>query len=189
MNVLNRVQLTPAVTSNLTEYDARQLEYSLDRTVSGRIAAYTIMMLNDSDLNSEVVSDNLYVSDSLAAIKESISTQKQITDLMVHATQRLESVKTTYEFGITRFTTDLKSDYVTIRDAGQILEIGENKLYVLLRNNRWLTCCNKPYQAKINSGLLKLKIDTSKMVDHGLKNSTTVVITSKGLSRLYSLIA
>jgi len=191
MHAQNHAQnhaLTPSFTSNITERHACHLEQSLDKTLTGRLSAYGVMMQSEADTLEEIKYDDLYLPESLLEIKRAIETQKRISEIMQAAVSRLESVNPRNVSSLADAVLLSEDQYLTIHEAGQLLEIGENRLYAFLRNHRWLTCCNKPYQNKITHGFLKLKIDRSKLIERGLKSSTTVVITGKGLSKLHDLI-
>ncbi|WP_166263185.1 hypothetical protein [Marinobacter caseinilyticus] len=64
-----------AATGVITEWEACQLEQSLEETRSGRLGAFDLMMLSDDDVQEELKHDPLYVSDSLAGMREALEAQ------------------------------------------------------------------------------------------------------------------
>ena len=76
-------------------------------------------------------------------------------------------------------------DAITMSEAAKLLGTGRNRLMSRLRQQRWLTRQNEPYQEKIEAGLMDVKL--SQLWDHpekGLKRSVTPLLTGKGLVRL-----
>jgi hypothetical protein len=86
-------QSTVAITGVVTEQEARQLEQSLAETRSGRLGAFCLMMQTDSDIQEELKNDPLYVSDSLADVREALEAQRRVTSLMETAVNRLEGMR------------------------------------------------------------------------------------------------
>ncbi|MFP3977325.1 hypothetical protein [Marinobacter sp. KMM 10035] len=82
-----------AITGEVTEQEARQLEQSLEETRSGRLGAFSLMMLSDDDIQEEMKHDPLYVSDSLADIREALEAHRRVTELMETAVNRLEGMR------------------------------------------------------------------------------------------------
>ena len=76
-------------------------------------------------------------------------------------------------------------DAITMSEAAKLLGTGRNRLMSHLRQQRWLTRHNEPYQEKIEAGLMDVKL--SELWEHpekGLKRSVTPLLTGKGLVRL-----
>lgn len=82
-----------------------------------------------------------------------------------------------------------------VRDAAQLLhrehgiEIGRTRLFKYLRANQWLDKANRPYQHRIDQGLLRIKASTFKFTrTNGEEHlaAPQVRITPKGLDRLRS---
>lgn len=84
-----------------------------------------------------------------------------------------------------------------VRDAAQVLcrdhniEIGRNRLFRWLRENRWVDGNNRPYQDKVNQGLLTEKIGTFVIQRSAgeMLAPPQLRITAKGLQRLQSELA
>lgn len=85
----NKVTTTGVV----TEQEACQHEKSLEETQSGRLGAFSLMTLSDGDLQEELKHDPLYVSDSLADIREAFEAHRRVTGVMETAVSRLEGIR------------------------------------------------------------------------------------------------
>jgi hypothetical protein len=81
------------ITGVLTEQEARQLEQSVGETRSGRLGAFSLMMLSDDDIQEELRHDPLYISDSLADIREALEAHRRIAGLMETTVNRLEGMR------------------------------------------------------------------------------------------------
>lgn len=79
-----------------------------------------------------------------------------------------------------------------VRDAAQVLcrdhniQIGRNRLFRWLRENRWIDANNRPYQIRVDQGLLTEKIGTFVIQRSAgeMLAPPQVRITAKGLQRL-----
>lgn len=79
-------------------------------------------------------------------------------------------------------------DAITIAEAAKVLGTGRNRLLAFLRQAAWVTRRNEPYQEKIESGCMDVKVGSFQHPDHGLKQSITPLITGKGLVKLEKLL-
>lgn len=86
-------QSNAANTGVITEQEARQLEQSLENNRSGRLGAFSLMMLSDGDIQEELKHDPLYVSDSLADIREALEAHRRVTGLMETAVSRFKGMR------------------------------------------------------------------------------------------------
>jgi len=77
----------------VTEQEARQLGQALHGTQSGRLGAFSLMMLSGGDIQEELRHAPLYVSDSLADIREALEAHWRVTGLMEIAVSRLEGIR------------------------------------------------------------------------------------------------
>ena len=84
-----------------------------------------------------------------------------------------------------------------VRDAAQVLcrdhniQIGRNRLFGWLRANRWIDANNRPYQHRVDQGLLTEKVGTF-MIQRSAGEMLAppqLRITAKGLQRLQSELA
>lgn len=80
-------------------------------------------------------------------------------------------------------------DAISVSEAAKILGTGQRRLFAYLRQIGWVTRRNEPYQAKIETGYLDVKLGNWEHPDHGLKQSVTTLITGKGMTKLQRLMA
>jgi phage antirepressor YoqD-like protein len=79
-------------------------------------------------------------------------------------------------------------DAISIGQAAKILGTGRNRLAALMRKHGWVTRTNEPYQLKITSGLLDVKIGSYEHPEKGLQRSVTTLVTGKGLAGLRVIV-
>lgn len=79
-------------------------------------------------------------------------------------------------------------DAISIANAAKALNTGRNRLCSFMRKNGWMTRHNEPYQAKIEAGLLDVKINKYMHPENGLQQSLTTLVTGKGLTKLQGLL-
>lgn len=78
-------------------------------------------------------------------------------------------------------------DSVSLAQAAKLIGTGRNRFLTFLRKIGWVTRKNEPYQAKIEQGLLDVKLGSWSHPDHGLQQSVTALVTGKGLIKLQQL--
>lgn len=76
---------------------------------------------------------------------------------------------------------------MSVAQAAKILGTGRTRLFQFLRQIAWVTRYNEPYQEKIESGYLDVKLGSWAHPDHGVQQSVTTLITGKGLTKLQKL--
>jgi anti-repressor protein len=76
---------------------------------------------------------------------------------------------------------------MSIAQAAKILGTGRNRLLQFLRQIAWVTRYNEPYQEKIETGYLDVKLGSWDHPDHGVQQSVTTLVTGKGLTKLQRL--
>jgi hypothetical protein len=76
----------------VTEQEGRQLEQLSEETRSGRLGAFSLMMLSDDDIQEELKHRPLCVSDSLTDIREALEAHRWVTGLRETALNRLEGL-------------------------------------------------------------------------------------------------
>ena len=78
---------------------------------------------------------------------------------------------------------------ISMGEAAKVLGFtGRNRFMDKLREKRWLTRKNEPYQDKIEAGLMAVKLGSFRHPEHGIKQSVTPRVTGKGLTRLEKLL-
>lgn len=78
-------------------------------------------------------------------------------------------------------------DAISVAEAAKIIGTGQRRLFAYLRQIGWISRRNEPYQTKIESGYLDVKLGNFNHPDHGLKQSVTALVTGKGLAKLQKL--
>ncbi|WP_163834671.1 BRO family protein [Spartinivicinus ruber] len=78
-------------------------------------------------------------------------------------------------------------DAITIAEAAKIMGTGRNRLFKFLRDIKWVTYFNEPYQRLIEKGYLDVKLSEFDHPTQGLKQAVTALITGKGLKELKAL--
>jgi anti-repressor protein len=81
----------------------------------------------------------------------------------------------------------MAQDAISVSEAAKTIGTGQRRLFDFLRTHKWITRRNEPYQEKIESGLLNVKLSNFHHPEQGLKQSITTVITGKGLVKLKAL--
>lgn len=84
---------------------------------------------------------------------------------------------------------ELSQGAISIKQAAQILDTGQNRLFSFLRTKGWITRRNEPYQAKITAGLMDVKLNKYTDNDGNIRNSVTSLMTGKGLRAVAKLLA
>lgn len=82
---------------------------------------------------------------------------------------------------------EISQDSISVAQAAKILGTGQRRLFAFLRQISWISRRNEPYQAKIETGYLDVKLGSFQHPDHGLKQSVTTMVTGKGLAKLQQL--
>lgn len=78
-------------------------------------------------------------------------------------------------------------DAISVAEAAKIIGTGQRRLFAYLRQIGWISRRNEPYQTKIESGYLDVKLGNFNHPDHGLKQSVTALVTGKGLAKLQKI--
>lgn len=78
-------------------------------------------------------------------------------------------------------------DAITVAEAAKAIGTGRTRLYAFLRHAGWVNRRNEPYQARIEAGLMDVKISEWEHPGQGLKESITALVTGKGLVKLQRL--
>lgn len=75
----------------------------------------------------------------------------------------------------------------TVRDAAALLGTGQNRLMARLRDLGWVDGNNRPYQRKLDAGLMGSKLSRYQHPTRGSQTKVTPMITGKGMARLQRL--
>lgn len=71
--------------------------------------------------------------------------------------------------------------------AAKLIGTGRTRLLQFMRQKGWITRSNEPYQAKIEAGLLDVKLGTFEHPTQGTIPTCSTLITGKGLTKLEAL--
>lgn len=82
---------------------------------------------------------------------------------------------------------EVAPDAITLGQAAKVFGTGRNRFCQWMREIRFLTRTNEPYQDKINAGYLDVKISSWDHPEKGLQRSVTALVTGKGLAKLHKL--
>jgi phage antirepressor YoqD-like protein len=80
-----------------------------------------------------------------------------------------------------------KPGAISLAEAAKIIGTGRNRFAAFLRQKHWLTRKNEPYQERIESGDLDVKLGSWEHPTEGLQRSVTALVTGKGLTKLQRL--
>lgn len=72
--------------------------------------------------------------------------------------------------------------------AAKLIGTGRTRLLQFMRQKGWITRSNEPYQAKIEAGLLDVKLGTFEHPIQGTIPTCSTLITGKGLTKLEALL-
>lgn len=84
---------------------------------------------------------------------------------------------------------EVAPDAITVGQAAKTLGTGRTRLFSFLRRHGWVNRRNEPYQAKIEAGLMDVKVGHWEHPERGLQENITALVTGKGLVRLQALWA
>lgn len=84
---------------------------------------------------------------------------------------------------------EVTPDAISVAQAAKIIGTGQKRLFAYLRQIGWVSRKNEPYQAKIEQGLMDVKISPWDHPEFGLQKRSVALVTGKGLSKLQQLWA
>ncbi|MBY6208786.1 MULTISPECIES: antA/AntB antirepressor family protein [Halomonas] len=82
---------------------------------------------------------------------------------------------------------EISHDAITVGQAAKTIGTGRNRLFSFLRHHGWVNRRNEPYQAKIEMGLMDVKVGHWEHPEKGLQENITALVTGKGLIKLQKL--
>ena len=77
----------------------------------------------------------------------------------------------------------------SVKEAAGLLGTGQNRLMADLRDLNWVDGLNRPYQRKLDAGLMDCKLSRYQHPVRGSQESVTAMITGNGLAKLQQLLA
>lgn len=163
------------------------------------------MLLMTFIRNNDVVDDfKEKLVDAFIAMKEKLSEKKIATldprnlttlDILAIAKQSEEErIRLAEENAILKPKADIcdaitnQHGSVSVAQAAKTLNTGQKRLFQFLRENRWVTRKNEPYQDKIEAGLLDVKISSWEHHEKGIQEGITTLVTGKGIAKLQVML-
>lgn len=118
---------------------------------------------------------------------KTIDTQNQTIDKQE---KQLENEKPLVQFAL---DVQKSEDYKKVREVAKIFSsygtnIGEKRLFVLLREHKLLMKNNEPYQKYVDAGIFSVKLNKTNTVYGTVKINNITLVTGKGLVYLYGKV-
>ncbi|WP_421233864.1 KilA-N domain-containing protein [Aeromonas jandaei] len=140
-----------------------------------------------------------YRTGKLAPVQPQLTTMEILQIAMQSEQERLRLLTVNQELEqkietdapLVRFAkqVEITPDSISVGKAAKIIGTGQNRLFAYLRQIGWVSRKNEPYQAKIEQGLMDVKISPWEHPEFGLQKRSVALVTGKGLSKLQQLWA
>lgn len=120
-----------------------------------------------------------------------IAMQSEQGRLRLEATNQALEQQIETDAPLVRFAkqVEVAPDAISVAQAAKIIGTGQKRLFAYLRQIGWISRLNEPYQAKIEQGLLDVKISPWEHPTQGLQRSVVALVTGKGLTKLQQMWA
>lgn len=164
-------QLSPEFTARLVDR-WQELE---EQTIK---PAFDIASLNDPKVLLALLTDNVRKVVALEADNTELS--KENHELEVKVEQDAPKVAF-HDMVVVSHKT------YNAAQAAKLIGTGRTRLLHFMRQKGWITRSNEPYQAKIEAGLLDVKLGTFEHPIQGTIPTCSTLITGKGLTKLEAL--
>lgn len=172
----------------LDERDSLVLVSGYDATLRARIIdrwieleskpAFDVASLNDPKVLLALLTDNVRKVVALEADNTELS--KENHELEVKVEQ--DAPKVAFHDMVT-----VSHKTYNAAQAAKLIGTGRTRLLQFMRQKGWVTRSNEPYQAKIEAGLLDVKLGTFEHPIDGTIPTCSTLITGKGLTKLEAL--
>ncbi len=121
------------------------------------------------------------------SLLKTIDTQNHTIDKQE---KQLENEKPLVQFAL---DVQKSEDYKKVREVAKIFSsygtnIGEKRLFVLLREHKLLMKNNEPYQKYVDAGIFSVKLNKTNTVYGTVKINNITLVTGKGLVYLYGKV-
>ena len=164
-------QLSPEFTATLVDR-WQELEEQVAKP------AFDIASLNDPKVLLALLTDNVRKVVTLEADNTELTKENHLLEVKVEQ----DAPKVAFHDMVT-----VSHKRYNAAQAAKIIGTGRTRLLQFMRQKGWVTRTNEPYQAKIEAGLLDVKLGTFEHPIDGTVPTCSTLITGKGLTKLQAM--
>ncbi|NMX39387.1 DNA-binding protein [Pseudomonas veronii] len=164
-------QLSPEFTARLVDRWQELEEMSAK-------PAFDISSLNDPKVLLALLTDNVRKVVALEADNTELSKENHVLEVKVEQ----DAPKVAFHDMVV-----VSHKTYNAAQAAKLIGTGRTRLLQFMRQKGWITRSNEPYQAKIEAGLLDVKLGTFEHPIQGTIPTCSTLITGKGLTKLEAL--
>ncbi|WP_335944470.1 phage antirepressor KilAC domain-containing protein [Pseudomonas sp. G166] len=140
--------------------------------------AFDISSLNDPKVLLALLTDNVRKVVTLEADNTELTKENHLLEVKVEQ----DAPKVAFHDMVT-----VSHKRYNAAQAAKIIGTGRTRLLQFMRQKGWVTRTNEPYQAKIEAGLLDVKLGTFEHPIDGTIPTCSTLITGKGLTKLQAM--
>ncbi|WP_250886148.1 phage antirepressor KilAC domain-containing protein [Pseudomonas brassicacearum] len=140
--------------------------------------AFDIASLNDPKILLALLTDNVRKVVTLEADNTELTKENHLLEVKVEQ----DAPKVAFHDMVT-----VSHKRYNAAQAAKIIGTGRTRLLQFMRQKGWVTRTNEPYQAKIEAGLLDVKLGTFEHPIDGTVPTCSTLITGKGLTKLQAM--
>jgi phage antirepressor YoqD-like protein len=140
--------------------------------------AFDISSLNDPKVLLALLTDNVRKVVTLEADNTELTKENHLLEVKVEQ----DAPKVAFHDMVT-----VSHKRYNAAQAAKIIGTGRTRLLQFMRQKGWVTRTNEPYQAKIEAGLLDVKLGTFEHPIDGIVPTCSTLITGKGLTKLQAM--
>ncbi|AXP04293.1 DNA-binding protein [Pseudomonas fluorescens] len=140
--------------------------------------AFDIASLNDPKVLLALLTDNVRKVVTLEADNSELTKENHLLEVKVEQ----DAPKVAFHDMVT-----VSHKRYNAAQAAKIIGTGRTRLLQFMRQKGWVTRTNEPYQAKIEAGLLDVKLGTFEHPIDGTVPTCSTLITGKGLTKLQAM--
>jgi phage antirepressor YoqD-like protein len=140
--------------------------------------AFDISSLNDPKVLLALLTDNVRKVVHLEADNTELTKENHLLEVKVEQ----DAPKVAFHDMVT-----VSHKRYNAAQAAKIIGTGRTRLLQFMRQKGWVTRTNEPYQAKIEAGLLDVKLGTFEHPIDGTVPTCSTLITGKGLTKLQAM--
>jgi len=141
-------------------------------------APFDISSLNDPKVLLALLTDNVRKVVHLEADNTELTKENHLLEVKVEQ----DAPKVAFHDMVT-----VSHKRYNAAQAAKIIGTGRTRLLQFMRQKGWVTRTNEPYQAKIEAGLLDVKLGTFEHPIDGTVPTCSTLITGKGLTKLQAM--